>query len=320
MDTPLVDAHCHMGTDPLDPLPVEPGRSATSSTTERVLMSTNPWDWARVQSTATSTDSAQPLHCAFGIHPWYAHLFSFGPVSQEEHYRSVLQYPESQEDTATALIAHTLPAPRDIEEYIGAVDFSTVSAIGEVGLDRSFTLPASGFYQGRDSEGRVPARTRVRVSLAHQQRVFERMCRLAAERALPLSLHAVNAHMPVFEICQRTILHSPSVRLCLHSYTGSTEFLAGQWLRTFSAERVFVSVSRWINFREGSPGRLDIARVPPQCILTETDYVVDGEPRDLDSDIEYLVRQLTPLLRMNSPSETRRLVHANLQRFLSRAE
>lgn len=316
MSVPFVDAHCHVGTDPLDTA----GRDMSSGSTERVLMSNNAYDWKRLEGMRVDAGSL-PQHRGFGVHPWYSHLFTFNgqAVSKEEHYKDVLQFPESENDTVSDLIANVLPDPLCIEEFIAAVDFSLVSVIGEVGLDRSFTLPASGFYQGRDTEGRVQ-RTRIKVKLQHQQRMFERMCQLAVERRCSVSIHDVNAHMLVFESCKRILQHCPDVNLCLHSYTGSTEFLLTQWMKCFGPARLFLSVSRYINFKDDKKGSLDYSRIPRGSILTETDYMVDkADPHTLDEILQFLIEQLTPLLSLTSTAETKQLVYANFQRFISRA-
>ncbi|SMN22047.1 similar to Saccharomyces cerevisiae YMR262W Protein of unknown function [Maudiozyma saulgeensis] len=317
---PLVDAHCHVGTTPHEIQ--QPVHELSNDKISRALMSNNPYDWARLQLIQFKKgNNSSPQYKGFGIHPWYSHLFTFKnekTLTKEQHYRQILNYKESDSIILTKLIQDVLPDPVYIEEYISNIDFSNVNLIGEIGLDKSFYIPSNGFYQGHSNDAEVIiTKTKIKVSMDHQVKVFKRMLQLACDKSLNVSLHDVNCHMKLFDICQQYLLNVIPIKICLHSYTGSIEFLLSQWIKKFTEQRIFISVSQYISFKKDE-GNLDYSQVPHKCILTETDYIVDNGVTEisLQDSLEDTLEKLAKVLPLGSSHETRRLVFDNFCRFM----
>lgn len=315
---PLVDAHCHVGTDPQDVV----YKDLSCGTMTRAVMSSNVYDWQRLEQ-LNLHEGSLPQYRGFGVHPWYSHLFSFSTihVSKMDHYSQVLVYPDTESDTAifNKLVSDVLPDPVSIDEFVSNVDFSQVDLIGEIGLDKSFTIPISGFYQGRDIDGSV-TRTKIKVKLEHQLQVFEYMCNLANKHSLNVSVHDVNCHLLLFDTCKKHLLSNATINICLHSFVGSVEFITTQWIKAFTQARFYLSVSKYINFKK-LDGSLDYSSVPKSCILTETDYIIDStDKKQLEETLEYLIQQLTRLLELQDTTHTKQLIYNNFIKFMHRDE
>ena len=321
---PLVDAHCHIITDRRNKIPADNDFINNNNIT-RGIMSNNLYDWERLQkySTKSNINSMTKQFIGFGIHPWYSHLFTFDPIDRNDpmfkinHYKNVITYKDTELSILENLVESILPDPIYIEDYINTLNFSKIDIIGEIGLDKSFTIPSNGFYQtSRDED---VTRTKLKVSMDHQLKIFERMLQLASTHNINVSLHDVNCHLKLFDLCKSILLQKDSnVNICLHSYTGSIEFLTTQWMKTFSEERIFLSVSEYINFKNNSPN-LDFKQIPSSCILTETDYVIDY-PENKNSLIqESLTNTLTHLtstLELDNITDTTQLIYNNFNKFM----
>jgi len=315
---PLVDAHCHVLTNPSK---VEPEHELSNHRISRALMSNNPYDWNRLQSTQfEGNDRNLPQYKGFGIHPWYSHLFTLDhnkTLTKDEHYRQVLIFKQTDDTILSNLIRNVLPDPVYIEDYISKIDFNKVDLIGEIGLDKSFSVPSNGFYQGHDSNN-IITNTRIKVSMDHQLKIFNRMLQLACVHSLNVSLHDVNCHMKLLDTCQQHLLKNPAINICLHSYTGSIDFLLTQWIKTFTEDRIFLSVSQYINFKK-IEGNIDYSQVPQKCILTETDYIVDSNNITdifLQDSLKNTLENLTNVIPLASSQDTRKLVYENFCRFM----
>ncbi|QLQ81828.1 hypothetical protein HG537_0G00820 [Torulaspora globosa] len=300
----FVDAHCHVSSG--DELR---GELEVEGPTLRCVMSNNGFDWGRLKSVA---DEGR-LRRGFGIHPWYCHLYSFGETDKRSHYESVLVW---KDDEAFESLLERLPEPVPLEEYISReFDPSKVDVVGEIGLDRLFRLPENGYYV--HSKNPAPL-SRVKVKISHQMAVFERFLRLACASRKPISIHDVKCHGVLFETCVREILPCQEVKVCLHSYTGSPQTLRECWLRRFPEDRLFLSVSKYINFRTESTAEQLLKLIPPGCILTETDFPVDIEREDdLQNQLEYTCRQLAKILQLGALDQVKALVYDNYHRFIA---
>ncbi|KAL8952831.1 MAG: hypothetical protein Q9222_001266 [Ikaeria aurantiellina] len=226
----VFDAHCHP-TDTVssqDDIPKMKTRALT-------IMATRSQDQGLVQQFALShgvtpkglkdlwsqvdSGSISQVVPSFGWHPWFSHeVFddlepSDGgrePPDQVAHYRAVLT-PIPDDDFIRAL-----PRPRLLSELLndvrGNLERFPYALIGEIGIDRSFRLPAQwtqGDAAGRDAGltpgGREGRRlSPYRVQLSHQRKILKAQLNLAGERNRPVSVHGVAAHGAVFETLQET--------------------------------------------------------------------------------------------------------------------
>ncbi|CAI4048834.1 putative endodeoxyribonuclease SKDI_13G3910 [Saccharomyces kudriavzevii IFO 1802] len=284
----LVDAHCHVFTDPDSTHGSDDGGFQG---TLRCVMSSNPYDWSSLKKLAGNGLRKDNVWVGFGVHPWYSHLFYVGYRRDKlSHYQDVLEYKNEEQFSS---LVQVLPEPLDLEDYISEeFDGTLVSVIGEIGLDKLFRLPTTGFYM----QGEKARLTTVKVKVSHQEAVFRRFCQLARDNRRPISIHDVKCHGRLNDICNEELLPWPSVKICLHSYTGSEETLLGQWLKKFPSDRIFVSLSKFINFKNPEDGNALVRSLPPTCILTETDFPIDNpDPsyqRDLTEQLQFLNAQI----------------------------
>ena len=311
MSSLLVDAHCHITTS------TEEGKiefEIPDVPVTRCFMSNNEYDWTRVKAVVNSDQSDRSL-AAFGIHPWYSHLFFMGPeaFTGKDHYRNVLH--GGDEEEIERIIAQ-LPEPINLESYIQReFDPKFVACVGEIGLDKVFRLPGNGFYQG----DRPSPLGRVRVKMEHQVKIFTAMCDLAVQHELPVSIHCVKCPSLMFDVCKAHLLPHPKVKICLHSFTGSLETLESFWLPTFACDRFFLSISRYFNFKSSEAGLQLLKRVPLQCILTETDFTWDNTSKEqLLQDLSFLVQQVANVHGLDSADAAQDAVYHNFQRFILR--
>ncbi|CAI4035730.1 hypothetical protein SMKI_13G3810 [Saccharomyces mikatae IFO 1815] len=309
----LVDAHCHVITDPDSAVG---GDDGGSKNTLRCVMSSNPYDWKNLKKMANNSTRRENLYLGFGVHPWYSHLFYIGDQRDKiSHYLNVLEYKNKEQFDG---LVRVLPEPLDLEEYIlREFNEKLVSVIGEVGLDKLFRLPASGFY----TQNEKTRLTTVKVKLSHQEAVFRRFCRLARKTNKPISIHDVKCHGKLNDICNEELLPYHSVNICLHSYTGSKETLLTQWLKKFPPDRIFVSLSKWINFKNPEEGDTLVRGLPKTCILTETDFPVDNpDPsyqRDLTEQLQYLNKQIAQAWGESlDATQVASHIYENFQKFI----
>ncbi|AMD22402.1 HGR063Wp [Eremothecium sinecaudum] len=269
----LVDSHCHFTTVKQHRREVN---NVKSDVIRRCIMSCNIYDWSAVRGEGDII--------AFGVHPWYSHLFYIGleKHSKDEHYRKVLKYSKDSDEVKELIKA--LPDPISLEEHIqGAKSdkFDQVKCIGEIGIDRLFRLPEDGFFNDLGDATARPRLTRVTVKVEHQVAVFRRMCQLAVETGLAVSIHAVKCQELLFNVCRDELGPYSSVTICLHSYMGSVEFVRNFWLRNFPYSRLFLSISFAINLQNKSSALELIKSVPLQCLLSETDLTIDTVPIEI---------------------------------------
>ncbi|SCU97363.1 LADA_0H05886g1_1 [Lachancea dasiensis] len=305
--TPYVDSHCHVTTS------IEPKSIRLPNVPfQCCIMSNNGYDWWKLVNSPVADANTK---LGFGVHPWYSHLYYLSEdgtsPSKEAHYRSILQGPREAELNRIIL---RLPEPKNLVSYIDA-NFSTTSCdcIGEIGLDKLFRLPENGFYQGDDT---APL-SRVKVKMDHQVKVFVQMCQLAVKHSLPVSLHCVKAPNQMFELCQTHLLPHKGINICLHSYTGSVETLTGAWLKNFPRERLFLSISSYVNFKNLESASKLLQALPLECILTETDFTWDtSSENDIQEALDFVLSRITHEHDLPSVERAKEIVYANFRRFV----
>lgn len=271
----LCDAHCHPTDDPnsLDLIP----RMQTSKLT---LMSTRLDDIDLVHNTVENyPDKVIP---AFGYHPWFSHLVYLTeepPQTAYEHYRTVLTPAPTEE-----FVNSELPFPSSFEEHLTKIrrylEAHPNAILGEAGLDKAFRLPQ------KHGEKKLSPH---KVDMGHQQEVFKRQLSIAVELGRPVSVHGVQCQNAVYEC----IMAQPPPSVCLHSYTGSPQFLQSNWFNKKLRNKqphVFVSCSVLINIPTQTKMDALAESIPSDRILSESDYHAAGDLMD-----KYVHQSLTAI-------------------------
>lgn len=249
------------------------------------LMSTNHIDVEVVDQLAEQLQLVAPF---FGVHPWYSHLFtSLDPNGFEDeqewkraHYLQVLSPCPSE------LLMEAMPVPIRMDTHLDTVrslmkKYSEKSKRlvggGEIGLDKLFRIPSNGYFGNQnitnDSETKLSG---CRVKLDHQVDLFKAQLQLADELELPISVHCVKAHGPLFDIVT-SYKHIP--RIILHSFSGSVD-QARLWIRHYSksSQRLSFSFSHYINGTESKQQHLAdiLSHLHDDQILIESDLSIDN--------------------------------------------
>lgn len=311
-DPPLCDAHCHPTDSPSSLHAIAAMRTRTL-----LCMSTNLRDMPRVESLA----AAHPARVvpAFGLHPWYSHLVyddrdpQCTVPTKEEHYARVIA-PQPPPEFVAAL-----PAPVPLSTVVAAIEGRLAAfpraIVGECGLDKIFRIPEPDSVKQDEDEAKVALEnrrlSRHRVRMEHQIVVLHAQLELAARYRRPVSLHGVQCPGVLHETVAAGVSVSgtqawpPAV--CLHSYTGSAEFLQNNWLKT-EGFKVYVSCSVLVNEKVHK----DLARVLPiDRLLLESDYPKAG-PK-MDKLNVAILEKMSGHLGV-SPAELGRRVADNLHR------
>lgn len=239
----LCDAHCH-------PTDTPSSLSLVASLPARLICMSTRIDDVDLVDRIAHYPNVIP---AYGLHPWFSYTVSFEDgITKEEHYLQVFSERPSPDDIAQ------LPVPISFEKHMQRLERGLKqyprAIVGEVGLDRAFRVKLNGVL------------TRYRVNMGHQRRILAAQLQLAADHGRSVSMHGVQSHQALFEECSKFCLHS----LCLHSYSGSADFYANQWLKL--SYPVYVSVAVLINGK--SPRKLNsmLSGVPADRVLTESDF------------------------------------------------
>lgn len=318
----LVDAHCHVSTM-VDAVGCDKIRSnldlalaGTASDVQRCVMSTNVYDWELLEPLLLMKqldDEGPGINVSLGVHPWYCHLYQLDrSLSKVGHYRNCLK---CKDEVQLMELVEQLPDPVDLSSYLSDERVSRVGCIGEIGLDKVFRLPQNGFLVSNNGTSlERSSLSNVRVEFAHQIQVFETLLKVAKGRGLPVSIHSVKCQGTTFDICKRILLDS-EVNICLHSFTGTLDTVR-LWLANFPHERLFFSVSCWINLKDWDSGAELLKSLPLQCILTETDCSVDSVSSQ--EQRQMLDSVLDAISRAHGISRTKAMdtVLQNFNRFL----
>lgn len=158
---------------------------------------------------------------AFGWHPWFSyqlyddqnHEVNTAP-SPSHHYRNVLTpQPDDQ-------FLDNLPPPRSLSSFLAQTEERLsqhpYALVGEIGLDRAFRLPVTGFISPPPAPSQSPDESQsytpgsregrplspYRVSMDHQKSILKAQLQLAGKLHRPVSVHSVQAHGVVFELLQ----------------------------------------------------------------------------------------------------------------------
>lgn len=248
----LVDAHCHPTETDVDVDMIK------TLGIQMAAMTTNFEDIDKVASLAsTLPDLVTP---AFGLHPWFSHLVTDKPqLTKFEHYQEILE-PTPQNESEIK----NFPEPHRLADYLHLVDSMLenhpAAMVGEIGLDKAFRLKINGEI------------TKFRIKLDHQLRVLNVQLQLAVRHNRPISLHGVHSPQALFDAVKKSGVKC----ICLHSYTGTGEFLCNQWLKLNA--KVYVSISELVNGRMKEAKLVEILNtLPPDCVLTESDYHASNE-------------------------------------------
>lgn len=305
---PLTDAHCHP-TDDSDTLEA----IASMQTQTLVCMSTSFHDIDLVKQIAAKFP--QKVVPAYGYHPWFSHLVYLPdrPTDKYEHYRSVL-CPSPPDE-----FIDQLPDPRPFQEYLDIMESNLsdnlYAIVGELGLDKAFRLPEPPLKPGQ--KGKL---SEFRVSLDHQTQIFIRQLKLAIKLSRPISVHSVQTASLTFDTIQHVLADenvslAETPTICLHSYSGSPEFLESNWFKAKHVKgKVFVSCSVLINISSQRKACNLAAVVPADRILVESDYHSAGP--QMDAHTESGVSRLCSAYGWQDLTEAAVRLQANLSQFL----
>lgn len=295
----LHDAHCH----PTDS-PESLSRIDADVSGSLCAMSTRPDDQSLVHNfAADNPDTVIPF---IGYHPWFAHLFSVN--GNDGHYQSILKPCPPQE-----FIQH-LPQPLDWGQYVEKLrkflELNPKAQVGEIGIDKSFRLPA---HVNGDRDTSTPkVLSPYRTTQEHQLRIFIDQCKLAGEFGRAVSVHGVQCHGTLFTTLQSLWKDDPKQgmkssklkennsrdepipqtfppRICIHSASLPIDTLK-QYLQPPVPSKIFFSFSAAVNARYGQKLLDLISVVPDDRILIESDWHSEGSiRRDQLHDIARIV-------------------------------
>jgi Tat protein secretion system quality control protein TatD with DNase activity len=262
--TGVYDVHCHP-TDSMDKMPEVVGQKV-----QQMLIMSSRFEDIDLVVQATETYGSKVIP-AFGYHPWFSHkVYVDKYVDKRTHYKAVL-CPEPDDEFLA-----TLPEPLPFEDYLikmrKYLERFPNALVGELGIDKAFRLP----YSTHDGV-RPKQLSPYKVDMGHQLKILEMQLHIAVEYGRRVSLHGVQAHNSLFEALRRI----PPVKLCLHSYSGSAQFLQTNWFKDkVLRDRVFVSCSVLINATTEERACKLLEGVPKDRILTESDFHAAGAEAD----------------------------------------
>ncbi|KAH3681658.1 hypothetical protein WICPIJ_007384 [Wickerhamomyces pijperi] len=278
-----IDAHCHISPtiEPyqedgviLQSLISKYNAAEYNPDVKFLLMSSNHIDYKYVDAISNECDN---VIASFGLHPWYTHLYKLDDsLDKIEHYKSVFKV-----DSIDEKLLSVLPEPMSFKTHFENIkvliqkrlDNGEKACIGEIGLDKLFRIPTTGYFGfSADEEAKL---TNYKTNMDHQKFIFIEQVKLAASLELPISVHNVKAGGVLFEVLKKELSLFPDLKLnvCLHSYTGSLDTLK-LFFSTFNKNKqskvnIYCSLSQVIN--GGKPIEDIIKAVPEDFILTETD-------------------------------------------------
>lgn len=277
-----MDCHCHIDVAGVLKSPHDFYQAITSDPRLNVkgffnLMSTNHLDLQFLED-VLEIDKHKFIVPYFGIHPWYAHLFSCEESATKfDHYNRVLS-------NLTDELLHSLPEPISVALHLEKIrglahqceQEGRPYGIGEIGLDKVFRVPCNGYYGNPFCRADDVSLTSAKTHMDHQVLILKRNLHLAEEFKKPVSLHCVKAHGPFFDVLSTSFLGIS--RLVFHSYTGSVD-QAKRWLTVTHKQnrKLFFSFSNVINGvpekEAGCRNLIDI--LGSDQLLIESDLPID---------------------------------------------
>ena len=293
------DAHCH----PTETSVNEENLSLLNL--RMVSMSTNLVDVHKVADLADKFPKV--IIPAFGLHPWFSYAVTYCNKEEIEaegfatrHYQSILYPPPSEVEIVG------WPCPISITEHLESLKNLLNSfpnaMVGEIGLDKSFKLKMCNKI------------TKFKVNMSHQREVLHSQLMLAAEMNRSVSLHGVQSPQPLYEeVIKVTNSSEPKLRsICLHSYTGSGDFLKTHWCKLDVP--VFVSFSEFISGRLSTEKFHSILNcISPDQILSESDY---HEAYDFQYKLVLdIISRMAAAMDYSLP-EMKGLIENNFNRFI----
>lgn len=303
----LTDAHCHPTDSPetLDAI-------ASMLTEKLVCMSTAFHDIDSVAALAERFPSK--VVPAYGYHPWFTHLVYVDENKKDkyDHYRSVLVPCPTDE------FIDQLPDPQPFSDYLEKMhDYlsnNVYAIVGELGLDKVFKLPHPPLCPGQKG-----SLSQYKVNIDHQVKIFTLQLKMAVNLSRPLSIHSVQTASLMFDtinfVLEELNVSLPETpNICLHSYSGSPEFLSSCWYKAkHLKDKVYVSCSVLINITSKKKASDISLAVPPNKILVESDYHSAGS--DMDSHTQSGISRLGSAYGWDNAEATTRL-HSNFYEFL----
>ncbi|KAI0994409.1 hypothetical protein K3495_g13773 [Podosphaera aphanis] len=235
-----------------------------------------------------------------------------------KHYRSVLT-PSPEDKFFLDALPQPHSLSKFLGETRIRLEKYPTALVGEIGLDKAFRLPEGCSLNIEDTnesmktpgmrEGR--RLTPYRVKMEHQKVIFRAQLQLASELNRPLSVHGVQAHGILFNTLEETWKNSNKEkyskkralekgsdsfyasqvasklnvsrlyppRICLHSYSGSSE-QAKQYLNPKIPAEIYFSFSALINNFSSVKVIEVIKIVPENRILAESDFDSAGDRMD----------------------------------------
>lgn len=271
----ICDSHCHISCQPKSEDAQRLINSLEGMAFQKYnIMSTNPWDLDFLLS-LKGMDHQNLVIPYLGIHPWYSHLFSFTTITKEEHYTAVLS-------EVTLELLEVLPEPVLVDKHLQKIEKFASSlkesgqllGIGEIGLDKLFRVPNSGYFGSNHRQ--EPKLTKSKVRIEHQMAIFKVQLELAERIRVPVSLHCVKAHGPLYDVIRDHSKQCP--HLILHSYSGSLH-QAQRWIKDFKKQnrKLSFSFSKFVNGKPEKIGDFNalLDALDDLQILVETDYPLD---------------------------------------------
>ncbi|CCH45392.1 putative deoxyribonuclease [Wickerhamomyces ciferrii] len=315
----IFDAHCHIGTDvakeSIDGLVETYKEICLKEDLRLVLMSTNHIDLEYI----TKFASIPQVTPSFGVHPWYSHFFTLDQVFDKQKHYSQIFKKESVDNELLTL----LPDPIDFHQHLSMIKqlipkYQKPIVIGEIGLDKLFRIPTSGFYGnpqccGKEQDIRL---TNYKVNMDHQKRIFIEQLKVAFELNLSISIHNVKTSGVIHEILLKVLKDYPNYvgSICLHSYTGSIETLE-LFIKTFKKSKIhfFISLSSFINNNAKRDELENVLKIiPDESVLIETDITIENH-----NPMEKLLEIRELVLRYKNWSNDRILIE-NYYRYLQK--
>ncbi|KAI8456319.1 hypothetical protein BY996DRAFT_4579756 [Phakopsora pachyrhizi] len=297
----LVDVHCHPN-DAFDGLDVERMRCEISGLeVGTVCVMSSSLVSQSVTSQLSVLDKVIP---AYGLHPWFSHSVSVSTSQTDKlvHYKELFGGIMMDQSDVAWIESHLdgLPDPIGLDSFLRGLRHhlengkDSCCMVGEVGLDKSFTLQLKRLDCDRIE------RSNLKVPVEHQLVLLESQIDLAIELSKNVSLHGVHCQQEILQLFRRlrirygsrlTGSYGSELRICWHSAFISVETLR-QSLRILP-DTVYFSYGIVIYESRSCLKRLEelIRNTPDDRLLIESDWAED--PRLIDSKLIQIIEKIS---------------------------